>query len=416
MSKTFEISTATRAVVPLQPVEATSDLSALVLHGWPVEAWGSNPPRRVQPPLRSPTHGLVAAVGTAFGLHYPLVLTPDSIWLAIAQGAAAHVKQNAERLQGKLVRDQAGTTLHVRRDDFVKGSPENPWPDLFASFSEQISVHLGRQRDLFICNFSTTGPCERAASEIVLIDAMQAYFRYSMGSMCGIPAITLEGTKDDYVSIRRRVRALEEYDLSWWTESLLPVIDQFIAAFDGQIDVSFWRSIFKLNDNSGHPFITGWINALFPYLQDIYSGAFVENRYSYRPLTFKGKPDPITGAFSYMGELAARFPIDEEETLDEKALEEAVDAIAKEYGDDYEDGRPRGPREDCIPCGLSVAPFVWSHLGTEYQMELLGGFVGIAQDEGTLALRPAIGWAVREARSPEGGMVPPWHRIQGAVP
>jgi hypothetical protein len=29
-------------------------------------------------------------------------------------------------------------------------------------------------------------------------------------------------------------------------------------------------------------------------------------------------------------------------------------------------------------------------------MEFLGGFVGVAQDPATLALRPEIGWAVRE--------------------
>jgi hypothetical protein len=30
-------------------------------------------------------------------------------------------------------------------------------------------------------------------------------------------------------------------------------------------------------------------------------------------------------------------------------------------------------------------------------MEFLGGFVGVRQDPGTLALRPEIGWAVRSA-------------------
>jgi len=30
-------------------------------------------------------------------------------------------------------------------------------------------------------------------------------------------------------------------------------------------------------------------------------------------------------------------------------------------------------------------------------MEFLGGFVGVSQDEASLALRPEIGWAVREA-------------------
>lgn len=61
---------------------------------------------------------------------------------------------------------------------------------------------------------------------------MSSYFQYTFGSLCGIPAITLEGTAEDYQSIRRRVQALSEYDLSWWTEALLPVVDQFIQAAD----------------------------------------------------------------------------------------------------------------------------------------------------------------------------------------
>jgi len=35
-------------------------------------------------------------------------------------------------------------------------------------------------------------------------------------------------------------------------------------------------------------------------------------------------------------------------------------------------------------------------LGTEIPMTLSGGFVGISQDPQTLAVRPAIGWAVQE--------------------
>ena len=55
-----------------------------------------------------------------------------------------------------------------------------------------------------------------------------------------------------------------------------------------------------------------------------------------------------------------------------------------------------GPSESRIPCGLSGVPFEWKFIGGQLPMELLGGFVGFAQDVTTLALRPAIGWAVRE--------------------
>jgi hypothetical protein len=39
----------------------------------------------------------------------------------------------------------------------------------------------------------------------------------------------------------------------------------------------------------------------------------------------------------------------------------------------------------------------WEYSGTYFDMDFLGGLVGVAQDQETLALRPEIGWAVREA-------------------
>jgi hypothetical protein len=50
-----------------------------------------------------------------------------------------------------------------------------------------------------------------------------------------------------------------------------------------------------------------------------------------------------------------------------------------------------------FPRGLSKAPFRWDYLDRSFDMEFLGGFVGVAQDQETLTLRPEIGWAVREA-------------------
>jgi len=57
-----------------------------------------------------------------------------------------------------------------------------------------------------------------------------------------------------------------------------------------------------------------------------------------------------------------------------------------------------GPRLADLPFGLSKAPFCWQYFDKTYAMEFLGGFVGVAQDKGTLALRPEIGWAVRESQ------------------
>ena len=212
MAITFNVSPVPRAQAPfrmplrLQKQEEGRAVEMDLL-GRPVEAWGSSHPAC----FPTGEHALLETVGTAFADHYPLVLTPDAIWLCIAQGFALHVNENAERLRGKFVRHKEKAKIVIQRDDFVKGSPANPWPEVFQAFSEAIAAHIGRQRDLVVCDFSTTGPVERAASEIVLMDAMQKYFSYEVLTSCGIPEITLEGTVDDWRSIRilrsRRLRS-----------------------------------------------------------------------------------------------------------------------------------------------------------------------------------------------------------------
>jgi hypothetical protein len=190
------------------------------------------------------------------------------VWLALAQGFATHVKGHAEELRHRFVRHSGRQTLEVRRDDFAKGSPHNAWPEVFSTFSDLIAENIGRRRDLVVCDFSTTGPVEAAASEIVLMDAMQPYFDYRVCSLCGIPSITLEGTVEDWRSVRRRARALSEYDLDWWVKDLVPVLDELVDTAEGRVDARFWQSLFKLNDKSGGPYVTGWINVLFPYVRD----------------------------------------------------------------------------------------------------------------------------------------------------
>lgn len=46
--------------------------------------------------------------------------------------------------------------------------------------------------------------------------------------------------------------------------------------------------------------------------------------------------------------------------------------------------------------GGSGGPWVRG-LWTDLPMQFVGGFVGVAQDDATLAVTPAIGWAVRGA-------------------
>jgi hypothetical protein len=355
--QTFAVSEVTPAVRRLQAITLARSLSARLAEpdddGAQLEAIGANQAQLVRAPdFEDVSHPLIEAVHTAFADHYPLVLSPDDVWLCLAQGFGMHVEANAEALRSRFVRHEGKLELVVVRDEFVRGSPDNDWQGCFAEWSDAIAAHIGKKRDLVVASFSTTGPVERAASELVLMSAMKSYFRLVLVTRCGIPAITLLGSVEDWRSIRRRAEVLAEFDLADWVRVLLPVLDQFVAAAEGNVDRQFWQSIYKQEDISGGPYVTGWINVLFPCLD---GGS--------RKRTIV----PNLHALGWSQDKGARGA---------------------------------GTTLGAFPRGMSRAPLVWKYLGTEIPMTLSGGFVGISQDPQTLAVRPAIGWAVQEAGAP----------------
>ena len=71
-----------------------------------------------------------------------------------------------------FVRHKGKETLTIQRDDFVKASPDNPWPDVFDE-SEQIRQYVGAgTHNLLTPEFTTTGPHEKATAQVVLMDTV----------------------------------------------------------------------------------------------------------------------------------------------------------------------------------------------------------------------------------------------------
>jgi hypothetical protein len=292
-------------------------------------------------------NGLLRAVNMAYDDHRPLALSPDMIWLAIAQGVAAHINADAEALRSRFVRHEGKAKLTVIRDEFLMGFAGNDWEGVFTEFSGQIRDHIGADaHGLIVQEFSTTGIVERAAVEITLMTALQAYFDYTLVTRCGIPAITLEGTPEDWSLLHAAALQLEKFDLEWWIQGLAPVLEQFAQASCGQVDREFWSNFYKVDHASGGPYIDGHIINLFPYTLDN-QNRLQRNRYVGGDLhERKGK----------WGEGIASYEVTD---------------------------------------GLSRCPFMWEYREVKRPMELLAGFVGFTQDHASFALRPEIGWAVR---------------------
>ncbi len=212
-------------------------------------------------------HPLIAAVHCAFSEHRPLVLSPDAVWLTIAQGLAQHVRLNAEVLRPRLVRHTGKARITVTHVGSMPTSPDG-WGALITSFRDGVAEHVGQGlARLFTCDFSTSTTADRVASEVVLLDAMSAYFDYFLYGVCGIPQVTLLGTPEDWRRIRERVDVLAELDCALWARSLVPIADELIRASEGRPDVDFWQRIYKPRKAYGWDRVTGWIARLYPYLE-----------------------------------------------------------------------------------------------------------------------------------------------------
>lgn len=325
-------------------------------------------------------HSLLAATHLAFSQHRPLILSPDIVWLCIQQGFAHHVVLHAEELRDRFVPHQGKARLEVVRLDFVKGSPENPWPEAFAEFSEKIRKYVGDETHrMLLADFSTTGPVEKAVSEVVMMDAFQAYFDYVILCICGIPEITLEGTTEDWTRLRAKSERLGSFGLEWWMAHLIPICDHFVRASQSDVDTRHWGDIYKLSDEYGAQLINGWMAKLIPYVKDWETGQITRMN----PLLTEPPPPVITKSKN-----KSRL-----EQLREKFGRTPIPAPAPTLPE------PKvGLRSTELPSGLSIVPFIWADgMGKTIPMEFIAGYAGITQDPVTLGLRPKLGWAVRDA-------------------
>jgi hypothetical protein len=314
------------------------------------------------------------AVKLAYDQHYPLVLSPDAIWLVIAQGFSHHVNENAEALRDKFV-DHAGKVKIVIDSAGIKGSPWTPWIEAASArydIPAAARAKMDHQNDAMGCEdksvldkfidelrdrvkgeivdtimptFSTTTVHAHAAMAVTTMATFQNYFEYGMRTLCGIPEVTLLGEVDDWKAVRERAGRLAAYDTDFWLPHLLPVLDKFVESAEGNPDPKFWEQVIQIGGGSGGPYVTGWINTFFPYM-DAPAG---RSRYQNKHMDW-GK-----GYRMMSGNHPGNF----------------------------------------VP-STAVCPFEWNYYGAIYKMEFEGGIVGASQDPHTMAIQPEIGWAVAD--------------------
>lgn len=329
-----------------------------VIDAYPARYAGRRIPTRLH-------HPLIDAVHLAFSQHRPLTLSPDAIWLVIAQGFGHHVAENAEQLRRRLVRHEGKRELKVETEDLTLSSFECA----IACFSELIKREIDPVlHETLICDFSTTTAAIRTASEVALMDSFSRYFTYNVGCVCGIPRITIEGTPDDWQRMRARIEVLATYGLEWWVSRLRTILDEFVRAADGRPNQEFWKAIYKPKSAYAQNMVTGWIADLFPYLGD--------------------PPERRRNPLYQNVQRNWAVPIDY--------------GIETRFYPPFNHSTDSGVSTAAFPAGISSARVTVSFPDkTQTELDLLGGFMAIRQDPSGLALSPLISWCAVELPSQE---------------
>lgn len=281
----------------------------------------------------------------AYAQHRPIVLSPDIMWIIICNGYYQYVNRDPEKFRQYLVNHNDKETLVIRTDlQTTTAQKVQKFADLIAKETKDDIA------EVMTCNFSTTGMIEKMVSQITLMETVKQYFDFmELLAGCGIPSVTLEGTPDDWKLLREKTRKLGEFGVKKWTDKLDPILAEFVLASEGKPNLKFW-----------------WDMAI-----------------KGRPLNFHLKAGggclPTYGPTPFDGWFLEFIPFDDWGELPSKIP----------YGHDLP------PLMTSVPIIQYVEDDFGNCIGIN-TLELRGGIVGLAQDTATMALRPEIGWLVRD--------------------
>ena len=132
----------------------------------------------------------------AYNYHKTLVLRPDDIKLQILTIISLCVNNNAEKYRSYFVDHDGKKELCVKSQVFSA--------DYFCQkFAELLDENIKDKNFAYhyTSRFTTTNQIISTVNNITLMNTLKEYFSYTMMLSCGIPAVVLEGTDEDWIKL-----------------------------------------------------------------------------------------------------------------------------------------------------------------------------------------------------------------------
>jgi Domain of unknown function (DUF4419) len=291
--------------------------------------------------LRKSSNILMNAGYTAYADHLGYELTPDQLWYMIVDTIACAVnltpKAYSHLLDPTWVEGKK-KIVKVRNDEQTRNGEWLTSIGLFENKLKEFIPHL--TQSFFTPHFTTSNDFTHLSNLLCLMDAGSTFYDYVVSTRCGVEAISLKGTAEDYQTILDNLAWVQEHfgqELGYYVSKITPVLERIVATIKTKhMDQEFWGNIIKIENlyGSGSPNFNGWLG--------YFTGYYVQ----------QGK----------------------------KVLK-----TEQKFFDNWS--------TECIPSHITVVPFIWDYYGTEYKMQFMGGPLGVSYNDDSF-LAPEFGIAV----------------------
>ena len=132
------------------------------------------------------------------------------------------------------------------------------WDDFLERTRVEISKNVKNDTtQLLTSNFSTTTKIESLLSCATIMDTFKQYFEYRCCILCGIRNVHFMGTLEDWNLLRSKTAQLKNFtqpdrdSFSSYIDGLLPILDQFIQTYQGNVDKEFWNKVMDMKHVQG---------------------------------------------------------------------------------------------------------------------------------------------------------------------
>ncbi|KAK3368301.1 hypothetical protein B0H63DRAFT_488214 [Podospora didyma] len=211
-------------------------------------------------------NGFVNAIVRGYSHHHHVVLSPEDVWFSILTQLNFYINKNAEALRHLFVAHKGQVGLEILY-------PPQDWRGIdFGAFAKQMTEVMQQKildpslREWILPNFSTTTDNDTVVASILMMGALQKYFTYTCGQLCGLPSVTLLGERDDWVKLLRRLGHMPHLgeEPAAFARLLDPILRRFVGSFDYPAHhevIDFWSRAVNREVGSGMDSLNGWVTA-----------------------------------------------------------------------------------------------------------------------------------------------------------